>query len=83
MLPIITELESEKFLAPVKYKDIMVDSVKFLVDDKRITLNAFVIMDNHIHLIWQMLSKIKPDAVQRDFKKYTAPLLAQASACAL
>ncbi len=67
MLPIITEypqfltvtiLEWKKQLAPVKYKDIIIDSLKFLVDDKRIILNAFVIMDNHIHLIWQMLPKI-------------------------
>lgn len=29
-------------------------------------------MDNHIHLIWQMMAGIEPDAVQRDFMKYTA-----------
>jgi putative transposase len=29
-------------------------------------------MNNHIHLIWQMLGDHKPDAVQRDFLKYTA-----------
>ena len=29
-------------------------------------------MDNHIHLIWQMQSGNEPEAVQKDFLKYTA-----------
>ena len=33
--------------------DIIIDSLRFLVTDKRIILNAFVVMSNHIHLIWQ------------------------------
>ncbi len=33
-------------------KNIIIDSLKFLVTNKRIELNAFVIMTNHIHLIW-------------------------------
>ena len=34
-------------------------------------------MDNHIHLIWQMMGDIKPQAVQRDFMKYTAQKIKQ------
>src|SRR5690349_9465781 len=55
-----------------KYKDIIVNSLRFLVEDKRIKLYAFVIMSNHIHLIWQMQPLIHPQHVQRDFLKYTA-----------
>jgi len=29
-------------------------------------------MDNHIHLIRQMIAGIKPDVVGRDFMKFTA-----------
>ena len=29
-------------------------------------------MENHIHLIWQMMPDNDPEAVQRDFLKYTA-----------
>jgi len=29
-------------------------------------------MENHIHLIWQMLPDNEPEAVQRNFLKYTA-----------
>ena len=39
-----------------QFKQIIIDCLKFMVDDKRIELNAFVVMSNHIHLIWQPLS---------------------------
>ena len=54
------------------YKDIIIDSLKFLVTDKRIVLNGFVIMSNHIHLVWQVLNKFTPSDVQSSFMKYTS-----------
>ena len=54
------------------YKDIVINSLKFLVEEKRIKLFAFCIMPDHIHLIWQMQPLIHPQHVQRDFLKYTA-----------
>jgi putative transposase len=62
----------EKLLKPDKYKDNLTGSMKFLVTDKRVKIFSFVIMDNYIHLIWQMLWDTDPDDVQRDFLKYTA-----------
>ncbi len=67
-----TNLEWKKLLKQDKYKDIIISSLRFLVSDERITLYAFVIMINHIHLIWRMCAGIDPEAVQRDFLKYTA-----------
>ena len=61
-----------KLLEHDKYKDIIINSLKFLVEDKRIRLFAFAIMSDHIHLIWQMQPLIHPQHVQRDFLKYTA-----------
>jgi len=61
-----------KLLEPDKYKDIIISSLRFLVEDKRIKLYAFAIMSDHIHLIWQMQPLIHPQHVQRDFLKYTA-----------
>ena len=43
--------------------------------DKRIELNAFVIMSNHIHLIWQTLVGFAPSDIQASFMKYTAQQL--------
>jgi putative transposase len=67
-----TILEWKKLLQPDKYKNTIIESFSFLVKDKRIIIYAFVIMDNHIHLIWQMQAGIKPEAVQRDFLRHTA-----------
>lgn len=81
MSPLITEypqfftatnLEWKKLLKPNKYKDIIISSLRFLVNDKRAKVFAFVIMENHIHLIWQMMPDNDPEAVQRDFLKYIA-----------
>ena len=67
-----TNLEWKRLLKPDKYKDIIISSLRFLVTDKRAKIFAFVIMDNHIHLIWQMMGDNDAEAVQRDFLKYTA-----------
>ena len=81
MVPIITEypqfftatnLEWKKLLKPGKYKDIIISSLRYLVNHKRAKIFAFVIMENHLHLIWQMMPDNDPEAVQRDFLKYTA-----------
>lgn len=67
-----TTLNWKKLLAPDKYKDIIIQSLKFLVDNHRVFIYGFVIMPNHIHLIWQMKDDINPSHVQRDVLKYTA-----------
>lgn len=72
-----TILEWKRLLKPEKYKDIITSSLRFLVENNRVKVNAFVIMDNHIHLIWQMMAGIKPEAVQRDFMKFTAQKIKQ------
>ncbi len=59
-------------MADKKHKEIIIESLQFLVSNKRIELNAFVIMSNHIHLIWQALNDFTPSAIQASFMKYTA-----------
>ena len=55
-----------------KYKDIIIDCLQFLTQQKRIGLNAFVFMNNHIHLIWQPLSGQTLTSIQLSFMKFTA-----------
>ena len=43
--------------------------------DNRIELNAFVIMSNHIHLVWQPLPGFTSSNVQASFMKFTAQKL--------
>ena len=62
-------------LSDDRHKDIKVDSLRFLVPEKRIELNAFVIMSNHIHLVWQSLVGFTPSNIQASFIKYTVQQL--------
>ncbi|MBS1742841.1 MAG: transposase, partial [Bacteroidetes bacterium] len=53
-------------------KDIIIESLQWLVINRRIVLNGFVIMSNHIHLIWQPLNEFTPSDIQASFMKYTS-----------
>lgn len=67
-----TNLNWEKVLENNLYKEIVMDSLRFLVQDNRIILYSFVIMPNHIHLIWEIKENHILQNVQRDFLKFTA-----------
>jgi REP element-mobilizing transposase RayT len=67
-----TNLNWIKLLEDDAHKNIVINSLKFLSDNGRIKVLGFVIMPNHIHLIWQILTPHKNEDVQRDFLKYTA-----------
>ena len=70
-----TIYEWKHLLADGRHKDIIIDSLTFLMTKKRIELNAFVIMGNHIHLIWQPLFGFTPSDIQASFMKYTGQQL--------
>jgi REP element-mobilizing transposase RayT len=67
-----TILEWKHLLQNDAYKDIIIDSMKFIADENRATIFCFVIMPNHIHLIWQIDDKYEVSQVQQSFLKYTA-----------
>ena len=67
-----TILEWKPLLKPDKYKDIIIQSLQHLTANKKITLYDFVIMSNHIHLVWQVLPRKTPEQIQHSFMKYTA-----------
>lgn len=70
-----TILEWKPLLAEDKHKEIIVNSLQFLVTQNRIILHAFVIMSNHIHLIWQPTFAYSLTDIQSSFMKYTAQQL--------
>jgi Transposase and inactivated derivatives len=72
-----TILQWKLILKEDVYKQIIISSLDYLVNDKRIAVYGFVIMPNHIHLIWQMCGDHKRENVQRDFLKYTAQRIKQ------
>ncbi len=65
-------LDWKPLLKEDAFKDIILNSLSYLVENRRIELYAFVIMTNHLHLIWQMGPGYLRSHVQRDFLKFTA-----------
>lgn len=59
------------------YKDILIDSFKFSIENKGFQLFAYVIMSNHIHLIANS-SEGKLSETIRDFKKFTCKKIVEA-----
>jgi len=66
-----TILEWKPLLKEDKYKDIIIESLRFLVKEKRVIVYALVIMNTHLHLLWQIQYGCKREEVQRDFLKFT------------
>ena len=70
-----TIINWEHLLLRERNKQLIISSLKYLVDNKRIQLFSYVIMSNHIHLIWQVEDGNNTPDVLRDFLKYTAQQL--------
>ena len=55
-----------------KYKDVIVESFNYCIEEKGLMIYAYVIMSNHIHFIGQAKDGFKLSDILRDFKKFTA-----------
>ena len=55
-----------------EYKDIIIKSLQFLKREGSIIIYSYVIMPNHIHLIWQIQDGFKKEVVQMRFLKFTS-----------
>jgi putative transposase len=67
-----TNLEWKMLLQNDKYKNVIIESMRFIVNDNRVIIYGFVTMANHIHIIWLMKGGRQREDVQRDFLKHTA-----------
>jgi REP-associated tyrosine transposase len=52
--------------------EIVIESLKYLVNKKSIKLYGFVIMPNHIHLLWEMLEMNGKELPNASFMKFTS-----------
>jgi putative transposase len=68
----ITALEWKPVLKPAAHKQVIIESLRYLVKEQRVLVFSFVLMDNHFHLIWQMKGSHKREDVQRDFLRFTS-----------
>jgi len=67
-----TILQWQKLLKPDKYKDVIISSLQYLTEKQKIAVYAYVIMPNHIHLLWEMLAMNGNEKPHASFMKYTA-----------
>lgn len=59
-------------LNPKTFKEYILTSLKYLSDRNKINVYGFVIMPNHIHLLWEMLEKNGKELPHASFMKFTA-----------
>jgi REP element-mobilizing transposase RayT len=57
------------------YKDILLDSLKYCIESKGLILYAYVIMNNHVHLIASAKESHNLSDILRDLKKFTSKKL--------
>ena len=67
-----TILKWQTLLVDNERKDIIISSLQYLHNSKKIKIGGFVVMPNHIHLILRLNDNYPRKDFQRDFLKYTA-----------
>ena len=58
-----------------RYKDILIENLKFCIKNKGLIVHAYVIMSNHVHLIASTANGESLSSVIRDFKRYSAKII--------
>ncbi len=61
-----------KLLEEDEAKEIIMEALRYRVQKGHVKVCAFVIMPNHIHLIWRIQNGHLLENIQRDFLKFTA-----------
>lgn len=59
------------------YRDTILESFRFCREKKKLRVGAYVIMSNHLHLIWQAGNNNLSDMI-RDFKTFTSKAITKA-----
>jgi putative transposase len=54
------------------YKNIIINTLRVLVSEGKLTVNGFVIMSNHVHIIWQSKGRNDMQKIQTSFMKHTS-----------
>ena len=62
----------KNLLADDLYKNIIINCWRELIRRNKITVYGFVIMPNHIHVLWEMISKNGKEMPHASFNKYTS-----------
>ena len=67
-----TILDWRHLLKEDKYKDIIIDAFRFAVKNGRVQIWAFVIMENHFHVVWFVMEPYTINYIVKNLLKFTA-----------
>jgi REP element-mobilizing transposase RayT len=67
-----TILKWQKLFSNEECKQIVLDSLQWLVNAKRCRIFGFVIMPNHVHILWRISDGFSRAEVQTAFFSFTA-----------
>ena len=59
----------------IEYKNIIVETLNYYIDNKRVEIHSYVIMSNHIHIIARSSEDSTLSKFIREFKSYTSKKL--------
>ena len=68
----ITVKEWIHLLKTDEYKAIVIESLKWLCEKELVRIYGYVIMPNHIHLLWEQLKMNGKEFPKNSFEKFTA-----------
>ena len=71
----ITINQWQHLLQPEENKMIVINSLQWLVQKGLVKIYGYVIMPNHIHLLWEQLQMNGKEFPKNSFEKFTAKLL--------
>ena len=71
----ITINKWQHLLKPDDNKMIVINSLQWLVQNKLVRIYGYIIMPNHIHLLWEQLKMNGKELPKNSFEKYTAKSL--------
>ena len=54
------------------YKELIIEQLQWLTRRKKIKIYSYVIMPNHIHIVWEMLEKNGREMPHASFNKWTS-----------
>ena len=60
------------------YKDILIDSINYCIQEKGLVVYGWCIMTNHVHLIFRSVKGQEPQLLLGDFKRYTSKAIIKA-----
>lgn len=65
------------FVRPA-YKQVVVDGLNYFIEHQDLVIYAWALMSSHLHLIVRPKEATAPAYFERDFKKFTTPLILKA-----